>query len=198
MSSAFEAHLPLAFPPGRRARVEECWHLTEQNAMYETCLSICFWSSCCRCFATASSAELTPERCFHIQLLLIHLPPGGAWRSATARRSVPRTHWAGKPRASCASIFINALRLARWPSPARRAKARWETSAGRSFPAFLAWTVGRIRRHHAHLQIDGMTPVVPTKAMFIPPPCWIGDDPRQKGHTSGPTPACAAILAVSW
>ncbi|MCZ5652664.1 hypothetical protein O5541_02525 [Escherichia coli] len=33
----FEAQIPLALSRAAlRARVEECWHLTEQNAMYET------------------------------------------------------------------------------------------------------------------------------------------------------------------
>ena len=37
----FEAHSPLALSRAAlRARVEECWHLTDQNAMYETFITL--------------------------------------------------------------------------------------------------------------------------------------------------------------
>jgi phenylacetic acid degradation operon negative regulatory protein len=37
----FEAHSPLALSRAAlRSRVEECWHLTEQNEMYESFISL--------------------------------------------------------------------------------------------------------------------------------------------------------------
>ncbi|NVL67798.1 PaaX family transcriptional regulator C-terminal domain-containing protein, partial [Escherichia coli] len=66
----FEEQIPLALSRAAlRARVEECWHLTEQNAMYET-----FIQSFRPLVPLLKEAadELTPERAFHIQLVLIH------------------------------------------------------------------------------------------------------------------------------
>ena len=47
-------------------------------------------------------------------------------------------------------------------------------------------------------QIDGMTPVVPDESYVHPTAVLIGDVILGKGSTSALTPACAAILAVSW
>jgi phenylacetic acid degradation operon negative regulatory protein len=53
-------------------------------------------------------AELTPERCFQIQLLLIHFYRRVVLKDPLLPEELLPAHWAGKPRASCASIFINA------------------------------------------------------------------------------------------
>ncbi|MCS5960998.1 hypothetical protein LNP74_21935 [Klebsiella pneumoniae subsp. pneumoniae] len=54
-----------------RSRVEECWHLTEQNEMYEAFIAL-FRPSTAAAAADCDPSELTPDRCFQIQLLLIH------------------------------------------------------------------------------------------------------------------------------
>ncbi|STW29786.1 phenylacetic acid degradation protein [Klebsiella michiganensis] len=121
----FEAHSPLALSRAAlRARVEECWHLTDQNAMYETFIAL--FRPLLPLLRDCEPAELTPERCFQIPALADSLlSPGGAERSAAARRVAPRALGRTNRAPSCASIFINALRPARWRLSARRAKARW-------------------------------------------------------------------------
>lgn len=120
----FEAHSPLALSRAAlRARVEECWHLTDQNAMYETFITL--FRPLLPLLRDCEPAELTPERSFQIQLLLIHFYRRVVLKDPLLPEELlPRTG-PGKPRASCASIFINALPPARWRLSARRAKARW-------------------------------------------------------------------------
>ena len=50
--------------------MEECWQLTEQNAMYETFINS--FRPLLPLLKEAPPEDLTPERCFQIQLLLIH------------------------------------------------------------------------------------------------------------------------------
>ena len=67
----FEAHSPLALSRAAlRERVEGCWHLTEQNAMYEAFITL--FRPLLPLLRDAGPDELTPERCFQIRLLLIH------------------------------------------------------------------------------------------------------------------------------
>ena len=59
----FEAHSPLALSRAAlRARVEECWQLTEQNAMYETFISS--FRPLLPLLKETPPEDLTPERCF--------------------------------------------------------------------------------------------------------------------------------------
>jgi phenylacetic acid degradation operon negative regulatory protein len=51
---------------------------------------------------------LTPERCFQIQLLLIHFYRRVVLKDPLLPEELLPAHWAGKPPASCVSIFINA------------------------------------------------------------------------------------------
>jgi phenylacetic acid degradation operon negative regulatory protein len=79
----FEAHSPLALSRAAlRARVEECWHLTEQNAMYER-LSLCS-DRCCRCCATASRRADAGTLLSDPAAADSFLSPRGAQRSAAA------------------------------------------------------------------------------------------------------------------
>ena len=67
----FEAHSPLALSRAAlRSRVEECWHLTEQNEMYEAFIAL--FRPLLPLLRDCDPSELTPDRCFQIQLLLIH------------------------------------------------------------------------------------------------------------------------------
>ena len=53
-------------------------------------------------------SELTPDRCFQIQLLLIHFYRRVVLKDPLLPEELLPAHWAGKPPASCVSIFINA------------------------------------------------------------------------------------------
>lgn len=101
----FEAQYHWRFRAALRARVEECWHLTEQNAMYET-----FIQSFRPLVPLLKEAadELTPERAFHIQLLLIHFIAVSSLKTHCCWRSCFPAHWAGIRRVSCVSTFISA------------------------------------------------------------------------------------------
>lgn len=52
-------------------------------------------------------SELTPDRCFQIQLLLIHFYRRVLSKTRCCRKSSCRRIGQGKPPASCVSIFIN-------------------------------------------------------------------------------------------
>ena len=55
------------------SRAEECWHLTEQNEMYEAFIvHLAIPADALPLLRDCDPAELTPERSFQIQLLLIH------------------------------------------------------------------------------------------------------------------------------
>lgn len=102
----FEAQIPLALSRAAlRARVEECWHLTEQNAMYETFIQS-FRPLVPLLKETAD--ELTPERAFHIQLLLIHFIAVSSLKTHCCRRSCFRHTGQGIRHVSCVSTFISA------------------------------------------------------------------------------------------
>lgn len=100
----FEAQIPLALSRAAlRARVEECWHLTEQNAMYET-----FIQSFRPLVPLLKEAadELTPERAFHIQLLLIHFYRRVVLKDPLLPEELLPAHWAGHTaRQLCINIY---------------------------------------------------------------------------------------------
>jgi len=101
----FEAHSPLALSRAAlRARVEECWQLSEQNLMYETFIDS--FRPVLPLLREATPEELTPERCFQIQLLLIHFyRRGGAQGSLLPEELLP-SHWAGQTaRQLCINIY---------------------------------------------------------------------------------------------
>lgn len=101
----FEAHSPLALSRAAlRARVEECWHLTEQNAMYETFINL--FRPLLPLLRDCEPAELTPERCFHIQLLLIHFYRRVVLKDPLLPEELLPAHWAGQTaRQLCINIY---------------------------------------------------------------------------------------------
>ncbi len=106
------------FRAALRSRVEECWQLTEQNAMYETFIQS---FRLLPLLKEATPEELTPERCFQIQLLLIHfLSSCGAERPLLPEELLP-AHWAGQSARQLASTFISVWHRERWRLSARKA-----------------------------------------------------------------------------
>jgi phenylacetic acid degradation operon negative regulatory protein len=101
----FEAHSPLALSRAAlRARVEECWHLTEQNAMYETFIAL--FRPLLPLLRDCEPAELTPERCFQIQLLLIHFYRRVVLKDPLLPEELLPAHWAGQTaRQLCINIY---------------------------------------------------------------------------------------------
>jgi phenylacetic acid degradation operon negative regulatory protein len=117
----FEAHSPLALSRAAlRSRVEECWQLTEQNAMYESFINS--FRPLLPLLKEAAPEELTPERCFQIQLLLIHFYRRVVLKDPLLPEELLPAHWAGKAPDSSASISISVSRRGRWRLSARRAK----------------------------------------------------------------------------
>ncbi|ASV55374.1 MULTISPECIES: phenylacetic acid degradation operon negative regulatory protein PaaX [Lelliottia] len=100
----FEAHSPLALSRAAlRSRVEECWQLTEQNVMYEK-----FIESFRPLLPLLKEAadELTPERCFQIQLLLIHFYRRVVLKDPLLPEELLPAHWAGQTaRQLCINIY---------------------------------------------------------------------------------------------
>ncbi|RAU52310.1 phenylacetic acid degradation operon negative regulatory protein PaaX [Pseudocitrobacter sp. RIT415] len=99
----FEAHSPLALSRAAlSARVEECWQLTEQNAMYDTFIQL---------FRPLlpllrEGDELTPERGFQIQLLLIHFYRRVVLKDPLLPEELLPAHWlGGSARQLCINIY---------------------------------------------------------------------------------------------
>ncbi|KAB2449655.1 phenylacetic acid degradation operon negative regulatory protein PaaX, partial [Enterobacter hormaechei] len=91
----FEAHSPLALSRAAlRSRVEECWQLTEQNAMYETFINS--FRPLLPLLKEAPPEDLTPERCFQIQLLLIHFYRRVVLKDPLLPEELLPAHWAGQ------------------------------------------------------------------------------------------------------
>ena len=112
----FEAHSPLALSRAAlRSRVEECWQLTEQNAMYETFINS--FRPLLPLLKEAPPEDLTPERCFQIQLLLIHF--------YRRRRSYFLRTGRDRARDSCALTSTSAWRREPWRLSVRRGKPPW-------------------------------------------------------------------------
>ncbi len=102
----FEAHSPLALSRAAlRSRVEECWHLTEQNEMYEAFIALFRPLPLLR---DCDPSELTPDRCFRSNCSLSISIAGWCSKTRCCRKSSCRRIGQGKPPASCVSIFINA------------------------------------------------------------------------------------------
>ena len=101
----FEAHSPLALSRAAlRARVEECWHLTDQNAMYETFITL--FRPLLPLLRDCEPAELTPERSFQIQLLLIHFYRRVVLKDPLLPEELLPAHWAGQTaRQLCINIY---------------------------------------------------------------------------------------------
>ena len=101
----FEAHSPLALSRAAlRSRVEECWQLTEQNAMYETFINS--FRPLLPLLKEASPEDLTPERCFLIQLLLIHFYRRVVLKDPLLPEELLLAHWAGQSaRQLCINIY---------------------------------------------------------------------------------------------
>jgi phenylacetic acid degradation operon negative regulatory protein len=97
-------------------------------------------------------AELTPERCFQIQLLLIHFYRRVVLKDPLLPEELLPAHWAGQTaRQLCINIY-QRVRPARWRSSARKAKARWANFPRRAALLSALWRfAGRIRRLHADL-----------------------------------------------
>ena len=101
----FEAHTPLALSRAAlRARVEECWHLSEQNLMYESFIDS--FRPLLPLLREASAEALTPERCFQIQLLLIHFYRRVILKDPLLPEKLLPPHWAGQTaRQLCINIY---------------------------------------------------------------------------------------------
>ncbi len=105
-SSVLEAHSPLALSRAAlRSRVEECWHLTEQNEMYEAFIAL-FRPS------TAAAARLRPVRVDAGSLFpdptapYPFLSPGGAQKTRCYRKSSCRRIGQGQTaRQLCINIY---------------------------------------------------------------------------------------------
>jgi len=100
----FEAHSPLALSRAAlRSRVEECWQLSEQNLMYETFIDS--FRPLLPLLREATPAELTPERCFQIQLLF-HFYRRVVLKDPLLPEELLPSHWAGQTaRQLCINIY---------------------------------------------------------------------------------------------
>lgn len=101
----FEAHSPLALSRAAlRARVEECWQLTEQNVMYESFINA--FRPLLPLLKEVEPDELTPQRAFHIQLLLIHFYRRVVLKDPLLPEELLPAHWAGQTaRQLCINIY---------------------------------------------------------------------------------------------
>ena len=101
----FEAHSPLAMSVAAlRARVEECWQLSEQNVMYNAFIDS--FRPLLPLLREAAPGELIPERCFHIQLLLIHFYRRVVLKDPLLPEVLLPAHWAGQAaRQLCINIY---------------------------------------------------------------------------------------------
>lgn len=129
----FEAHSPLALSQAAlRARVEECWHLTEQNTMYDTFIAL--FRPLLPLLRDADADELTPQRCFQIQLLLIHFYRRVVLKDPLLPEELLPAHWAGQTaRQLCINIyqrvapgaltFVGEKGKARWGNCLRRGRS---------------------------------------------------------------------------
>lgn len=101
----FEAQSPLATSVSAlRARVEECWQLTEQNQMYENFINT--FRPLLPLLRDAAPGELTPARCFALQLLAIHLYRRVILKDPLLPEELLPAHWAGQAaRQLCINIY---------------------------------------------------------------------------------------------
>lgn len=101
----FEAQSPLATSVSAlRARVEECWQLTGQNQLYEDFIAT--FRPLLALLRDADDAELTPDRCFALQLLLIHLYRRVILKDPLLPEALLPAHWLGQSaRQLCINIY---------------------------------------------------------------------------------------------
>lgn len=101
----FEAQSPLATSVSAlRARVEECWQLTGQNQMYENFINT--FRPLLPLLRDATPEELTPQRCFAIQLLTIHLYRRVILKDPLLPEELLPAHWNGQAaRQLCINIY---------------------------------------------------------------------------------------------
>lgn len=101
----FEAHSPLEMSVSAlRSRVEECWHLTEQNELYESFINT--FRPLLSLLRDASPDELTPARCFSIQLLLIHFYRRVVLKDPLLPAELLPAHWNGQAaRQLCINLY---------------------------------------------------------------------------------------------
>lgn len=102
----FEAQIPLALSRAAlRARVEECWHLTEQNAMYETFI---------QSFRPLvpllkrGGRRINPGACISYSAFTDPFYRRVVLKDPLLPEELLPAHWAGIRRVSCVSTFISA------------------------------------------------------------------------------------------
>ncbi|STV82685.1 phenylacetic acid degradation protein [Klebsiella pneumoniae] len=144
----FEAHSPLALSRAAlRSRVEECWHLTEQNEMYEAFIAL--FRPLLPLLRDCDPSELTPDRCFQIQLLLIHFYRRVVLKDPLLPEELLPAHWAGQTaRQLCINIY-QRVSPARWRLSARKVRARWASSRRRVRSIISALAVCRAHKEVA-------------------------------------------------
>ncbi len=101
----FEAHSPLAMSRSAlKARVEECWQLTDKNALYGDFITS--FRPLLPLLKDVPEAELTPQRCFLIQLLLIHFYRRVVLKDPMLPDELLPPHWQGQnARQLCINIY---------------------------------------------------------------------------------------------
>lgn len=148
----FEAHSPLALSRAAlRDRVEECWHLTEQNEMYEAFIAL--FRPLLPLLRDSDPSELTPERCFQIQLLLIHFYRRVVLKDPLLPEELPAGALGRANRAAAVHQYLST-RDARRAGLRRRKRRKLSWRASRPGSALFStlWRfAGRLRRLHADL-----------------------------------------------
>lgn len=99
----FEATSPLALSRAAlRARVEECWQLTEKNQRLDGFIET--FRPLQRLLKDAKDDELTAERCFHLQLLVVDCYRRITLRDPMLPQELLPSHWSGQ---TARQLFIN-------------------------------------------------------------------------------------------
>ena len=99
----FEATSPLALSRAAlRARVEECWQLTEKNQRLESFIET--FRPLQRLLKEAKDEELTAERCFHLQLLVVDCYRRITLRDPMLPQELLPSHWSGQ---TARQLFTN-------------------------------------------------------------------------------------------
>jgi phenylacetic acid degradation operon negative regulatory protein len=144
----FEAHSPLAFPVRRCAAA---WRSAGISPNKTRCMRLYLAiPTVTAAAARLRPAELTPERCFQIQLLLIHFYRRVVLKDPLLPEELLPAHWAGQTaRQLCINIYQRIP--ARWRSSARVELGGRASGAGPALLSALWRFAGRIRRLHADL-----------------------------------------------